>query len=250
MNWSWLGWGFIGLSAILLILFTYLFKLKQGYQIRRMPAVTALLASRASTIEQGKRRQIVLGQQLWSRTYPGLGLQSLAALSAYLNPESMADGRLTISGGDGSLVVFARQIIHGCYQDGFSTDLNNAPVVDIALPGPTPLSFTAGLLSKISISPHHSLALFGQYGPEAMLWTESAADDGGEVFAAAGSLASQAALFLTVRNLLIGEEIMMAPGLFEPSTNSGASWAAEDLLRFLLILLLITGAILKMVGIL
>lgn len=250
MTWSWLGWGFIGLAAILLVLFMFLFKSKPGYQVRHIPAVKAMLASRAAAIERGGERQIILGQQLLSSAYPGLGLQSLASLSGYLDHENYAAGSLTIAGGDGSLVVFARQILHGRYRDGFSMALHNSHVVDINLPGPTPFSFTAGLLSGFSGSTHPSLALYGFYGAHAMLWTESAVDRGGDVFAAAGSLASQAALFLTVRNLLIGEEIMMAPGLFDPSASSRASWAAEDLLRFVLILLLITGAVMKMVGIL
>lgn len=251
MNWAYLGWGFIGFSALTLIVLTLLFKLKPIYPIRRMMAVEAWQDAARAAIEQGQDRQIVLGHDLWSQATPGVGLLSLASLSASITPENVLDDRLTVSAGEGSLLVFARQIIQGRYQDGFSTALQGAvPQVHLALPGPTPLSFSAGFLAGLTHSPRPSAALFGNYGPEALLWAESTADKGGHVFATAGSLASQAVLYLTVRDLLIGEEIFLTPGLIETTTESQTSWAAEDLLRLALILLLVVGALLQMIGVL
>lgn len=249
MNWSLVGWVVIAISAILLTVMVLLFKKGISYPVRRNPAIEGLIASRISAIEMGQRRQVVLGHQLWSRVNPGLGLHSLAVLPTFLDPETGMDGGMTVSGGDGSLAVFARQIIKNRYRDGFLTALHDHGVRS-ALPGPTPLSFTAGFLPELHAHPHASLAVFGDYGAEAALWVDAVTSRGGYVFAAAGSLASQAALYASVRDLLIGEEVFLTPGLLAPDAINQAGWLTEDILRSLLILLLITAAILKMIGVL
>ncbi len=249
MTWSFIGWVIIGLSAGLLFGLSFLIKDFDIYQIRWPAMISRLIASRASAIEQGKKRQVVLGHQLWSHTYPGLGLHTLSVLPDFLDPESVVDGGQSVSGGDGSLVVFARQMITGRYRDGFSLALQDASL-ESKLYGPTPLSFTAGFLPELGMDPQGSLALFGDYGPEAALWVEAARTRHGRVFAAAGSIDSQASLFMTVPDLLIGEEVYMLPGLLSPTSKNRAGWLTEDFVRIILILMIVFGAILKMVGVL
>lgn len=249
MTWSLVGWVVIGLTAGLLFIFSFLLRDWGSYQVRSSPLIKRFIASRVSAIEQGKRRQVVLGHQLWSQTYPGLGLHALAVLPTFLDPESVLDGSQYISGGDGALVVFARQLIKGRYQNGFSMALHDSGLRP-RLHGPTPLSFTAGFLPELGTHPHGSLALFGDYGPEASLWIEAARTRGACVFAAAGSISSQAALYMNMRDLLIGEEVFMLPGLLEPTAMNRAGWLTEDIVRILLILFLIAAAILKMAGVL
>ena len=249
MNWSLIGWIFIGVSAILLALFTFLFRSGKGYPIRKTEAVEAYKGSQVASIEEGRARQVLLGESFWTYVYPGLGLQALTIVPKLLDLETAVDGGMSLSGGDGSLAVFARQIVDGRYQDGFSTKLS--PIgVRTTLPGVTPLSLTAGLLSELSLRPYGSLALLGHYGPAALLLAETVIDKGGRVLGTAGTLAAQAALFPSIQNLLIGEMTYMLPGLFKKSTGHQAAWLTEDILRVLLILGLIVGAILKMIGVL
>ncbi len=244
-----LGWVFIGLAAILLVILTLIFNRGKGYAARHRPEFQTFINARSAAIERGQKQHIVLGHQLWSGAYPGLGLHPLLVLPTLLEPEILADGGLTIDGSDGSLVVLARQIIHHRYDDGFVTELHNSRV-RATLPGPTPLSFTAGILPEMGRHPQGSLVLLGNYGPEALLWTESVFAEGGHVLAGAGTLASQAVLFLSVRDLLIGESVFFLPGALESRSANHAGWSTEDILRILLMVSLISGAILKIVGIL
>lgn len=249
MTWSLAGWMLIALAAILLVLFHFLFQGKKGYSARRFSETEALMDSRVSAIEKGQCQQVVLGHHFWSRAYPGLGLHALSVLPSLVDTEIGADGGLTVSAGDGSLVVFARQIVQAAYQDGYSSALQPAGV-KVALPGPTPLSFTAGLLPEMGRHSLGSLALFGNYGVEAALWAETAVLKGSQVFSAAATLDSQAALYVNVPNLLIGEEVFMLPGLLTATADNEVGWLTEDILRGLLMLLLVIAAILKMVGVL
>jgi hypothetical protein len=247
MTWTQIGWTIIALAAVLLTGFSLLFRHRYTYQARKNPAVERLQEQQVIAIERGMGRQVVLGDGLWTHAYPGLGLHALLTLPGMVSPEDCVEAGQVISTGSGVMVLFARQIVQGCYQDGFSPGLQER-VLPVSLPGPTPLSFTAGLLPDLSTQRLGSLAMFGSYGLSAPLWAEAAQIKGAHVFAAAGSITAQATLFLNVRNLLIGEEVFMLPGLLKISKVNQAGWLTEDILRVALMILLIIASVLKMAG--
>lgn len=246
---SMVGWILILISVSLLVFFTFWFKKREGYQARKITGIDALKNARVAAIESGKPQHFILGSQMFSQAYPGLGLSSLGDFSSYLDEETGTYGGLSVSGSDGSLVVLGRQIVHNRYHNGFYKMLQPQGTT-ANLYGPSPLSFTAGLISEFSLYPPHTLSLFGNYGSESLLWADAAASRGGHVFAAAGTVASQAALFIRTRDLLLGEEVFLMNGLLDPSPANRATWLAEDLVRMILIMMLLVGAVLKMVGIL
>jgi len=249
MNWSILGWGMISVAIILLVVFTFRFKNGKSYKVRKNTQMEGLNKSRIAKIEGGLHRTIVLGHQLSSSAYPGLGLNSLAIVPGILDPETLADGKLNISTSQGSLMVFVRQIVENSYQNGFSKALTQRGV-NTVLPGPTVYSNIAGLVCELGVHPQHGLILAGNFGPEVSLLSEVCVSKNGDVFAAAGTITSQAALFPQVENLVMGENNFMLPGLLTPSPGRDAGWLTEDILRILLIFMIIAAAILKMVGVL
>jgi hypothetical protein len=249
MNWSIVGWVVIGISTILLGTLTLMAHDQWGNCLRNLTPIGSLKNTRTDAIEGGLTRSIVLGHRLNSLAYPGLGLSSLTALPSLLDPESLAAGNMNVSTSSGSLMVFARQIIENRYQDGFSKALTPEKV-NAALLGPTVFSFTASLLCALSIQSGQGLTLLGNYGPESSLWSEACLSKNGQVFASAGTIASQSTLFLHVEYLLIGEEIYLLSGSFNSDNGKIAALLTEDILRILLILALTAGAILKAMGIL
>lgn len=249
MTWAEIGWAIIGLTAVSLTGFSLLFNRRRGYLARTNPAIKAFLDQRVAAIERGEGRQVVLGDRFWSRAFPGLALHALAVLPGLVNPETMADDGQAVVAGTGELVLFARQIVQGRYRDGFSPGLH-AITMPVSLPGPTPLSFLAGFLPEMGLHPPGSVGIFGNYGLTAPLLTEGAVMRGGHAFAAAGSITAQAALFLNVRDLLIGEEVFLLPGLMDPTPYNQAGWITEDILRILLMALIVLAAVLTMAGVL
>lgn len=248
MTWAQVGWVIIALTALLLVGFSLVFRGRHQYLVRHIPAVKSLVDQRLIAIERGKGRQVVLGNRFWNRAFPGLGLHALSVLPGLVNPEALQDGEQAVSAGTGELVLFARQIVHGTYHNGFSMGLDQGSN-PLQVPGPTPLSFTAGLLVEINLHAPGSLALFGSFGQSAPLWAEAAFIKGGGVFAAAGSVNAQAALFLGIRDLLIGEEVFMLPGMIDKSPINQAGWMTEDVIRGSLIIFILVAAVLKMVGV-
>ena len=248
MNWTLVGWIVIGLTAVLLALLTWGIRINLP-KPRKTSFIRYFLASRSKTMEQGKSQQVILGNQLISRGYPGLGLTGLSALPSLIAPETLVDGNQCISSSSGGLAVIARQVVEGRYAAGFSEQLIPARGV-VGVYGLTPLSFTAGLLPEMSFSPLGNLIYLGDYGPEAVLAVKKAADLGARVFAGAGTITAQAALFLCVRDLLLGEEVFMLSPSLASTPQSKIGLTVEDLLRVGLIGLLVIGAILKMCGVL
>jgi len=249
MTWTQIGWVIIGVAALSLVGFSLVFKGRGGYQVRRLPAVKALLDQRVIALERGQERQVVLGDRLWNRAYPGLGLQALAVLPGLASSEHLFDGGQAVSGGAGELVLFARQVVRGEYADGYSTGLE-MPGNPLQVPGPTPLSFLAGQMMEINLGAPGSVALLGHFGAGSPLWAEAAFIKGSHVFAAAGSISAQAALYLGTSDLVIGESVFMLPGLVEPSPTHQAGWLTEDLIRVGLMVLILVASVLKMAGVL
>ncbi len=248
MTWAMVGWIVIGLAAVLLIAFTWIIK-PRNYVLRRQDFFRHLSRSRTATLEQGRRQEVVLGHALWSRAYPGLGLSGLASYDALLDAETLADGWQTVSANEGILAVFARQIIRGRYESGFSEQLLPSEVQPVVY-GPTTFSFNGGLMSDLKIQDYGTLVILGDFGPESAISVKNIHDQRGEAFSAAGSMASQAALLLNVQNILLGEEVYLAPALLDPQPKHLAAAQVEDLLRIGLILALVIGATLKAVGVL
>ena len=248
MTWSQVGWVVIGVAAALLVVLTWIVKPRR-YDLRQGAFARHLMRSRTATLEQGRRQEVVLGHALWSRAYPGLGLSALASYDALLDAETLADGRQTVSANAGILATFARQIIQGRYQAGFSEELLQDKVQPVVY-GPTTFSFNGGLMSDLKMQDYGTLVILGDFGPESAISVKNIYDQRGEAFAATGSLASQAALFANVDDLLLGEEAYLAPALLDPTPQAHAAALTEDLLRVGVILALVIGATLKAVGVL
>ena len=245
MTWNDIGWAIVGLGAVLLAVFKLILNNDHKHPLRGKTAIKALRKAQVRALEQGKKRQVIIGEHLWSRAYPGLGLHALSTLPEVVSLESLMEGKQAISAG-GDLAVLARQVIQGHYQNGYSYGLLHSPV---GVLGVGSFSFAAGLLPELLKDSPGSMTILGDHGFEAGLLANAVQTKGGHVFSATGSLTAQAALYLTVRDLLIGEEIFLLPGLIKPTPGSQAGWTVEDILRIVLIVLLILISILKASGI-
>lgn len=245
----WVGISIIGLAAILLIVFTVFFKDRKGYLIRQMPQISHWMKAHTAAVERQGYQNIFLGQHLFCPAYPGVGYHALSVLPTFLDSEIGLGGGVRVSAGDGSLVVLAQEIIQGRYREGYHLNLNTSGV-QTHLYGTTPISVTAGILSEFHDQPNHSIAFLGNYGPEVLTMASTAQRLGGHVFVAAGSLISQATLFASIQDQLIGEEIFMLPGMLNPKVKYQSALFTEDILRIILIGALIVLAILKLVNLL
>jgi hypothetical protein len=91
--------------------------------------------------------------------------------------------------------------------------------------------------------------LLGNFGPEVALLTEASDLQNAFTLAASDALATQAVLYATAQEPLIGEELFAVPAYLQAGPVYQASLQVQDILRWVVIVLLILTALLAVVGI-
>ena len=90
--------------------------------------------------------------------------------------------------------------------------------------------------------------LIGNFGPEAALIMDAADQKGVYTLAASDALSAQSVFYALSEDPLVGEELFAIPAYLQAGAVYRASLSVQDVLRWLVILLLIAGVILKIVG--
>jgi len=114
--------------------------------------------------------------------------------------------------------------------------------------GLSPFSYAAG---AINISQNENVStniMIGHFGPEAALLTEASDRENVSVIGASDDLAGQAVLFANTQDALIGEELFATGAYLGAGPTHVASLTVQDILRWVLILVLLVGAFAKLLG--
>jgi len=91
--------------------------------------------------------------------------------------------------------------------------------------------------------------VIGDLGPEAALLAESADRENTDLIAASDNLSAQSVFYASSENPLIGEELFAAGAYTGAGASHEASLQVQDVLRWLVILALLGGALMKFAGI-
>ena len=124
-------------------------------------------------------------------------------------------------------------------------DINNG-----RLTGLTPFSYAAGVMRDIRDEGISTNVLIGNFGLEVGLLTEAADRQGAVVIAASDNLPAQAVLYAATADPIIGEELFAAGAYVQAGPLHASGLVVQDILRWLIIIALLIGAVLKVVGIL
>ena len=90
--------------------------------------------------------------------------------------------------------------------------------------------------------------LVGDFGVEAALLADVAERENIFLLGASSDIASQAALFASAQEPLLGEELFATGAYLDSGASHSASLTVQDILRWLIILALFAGAALKLIG--
>ena len=90
--------------------------------------------------------------------------------------------------------------------------------------------------------------MLGSFGSEVALLTEAAERSNSLIIGSSENLSAQAILSASAQEPLIGEELFVAGAYLQTSKFHLASLITQDILRWALIILLLLGALLKLVG--
>ncbi len=244
----------IGLILLIIITFTLLFlSLRQrrtgkSPTFRRIASISKLKRAVGLSVEEGSRVHVALGNASLTQPASSSAFVSLKTLREVGEMCSNSDNPPVASSGDGVLALLSQDTLHDVARQTHTLELFQPENGRLA--GVTPLTNVIGALQTVNDPEVKTNVLIGNFGSEAGLLSTVSQEKGSLTIAASDSLTAQATFFATVEQPLIGEELFAVSAYLHSEPIQNASLKVQDLLRGLVVLTLLVGAILKLVGVL
>ena len=243
-----IGAAVVILFAILIFLLSRKKAVKQaGAVFRTLPGVKNLVRAIGLAVEDGTRLHVSLGSgSLIDPSCPS-GLTGLAALDRIGQLTSTSDLPPMRTSGSGGFQILSQDVISQYAAATNTRDRMDATLAQLA--GVTSFSYATGTLEAMRDSGTSANVFLGDFGAEAGLLCEGADRLNTYTLAGSNSVIGQSVFMALSKDVLIGEEIYALPACLGVKASHQASLRVQDIFRLLIILLMIGGAILKVMNI-
>jgi hypothetical protein len=247
VNWIGLaGFGFVILSAILMAGLAFL-RRKSTPVFREIPAFARLRKAIGLAVEEGSRLHISLGRGGLTTPQSAAELAGLEMLRRVAELTSASDRPPVATSGDGAIAILSQDALRASGQAVLSTGYDATAA---RLTGLTPFSYAAGVLPVMRDENVSANVLMGNFGIEVALLTDAAERGNTSIMAGSDNLPAQAVLYASAQDPLIGEELYAAGAYIKARPFHTASLIVQDILRWLVVIVILVGAILKLAGVL
>ena len=234
--------GFLVLAAVLLIGFT-LWRRRTPGALRVIDAYERLNRSVGLAVENGTRLHTSLGRGNFFTTRAGSALAGLAMLRRLAERTSLSDRPPVVTSGESSLAVLSQDTLQSGYRAVGAEDQYRFTTG--RLTGLTPFSYAAGTMATIHDENVSANIFIGDFGAEAALLAEASDRENTSLIAASDNLSAQSIFYASSQDPLIGEELFAAGAYVGAGASHEASLNVQDILRWLIILAIIIGSVLK-----
>lgn len=241
------GLAFVFIGGGLLFGLTLL-RRKSSARFRHIPAFDRLNHAIGLSVEDGTRLHFSLGRGSVISQGSAAGLVGLSVLRRVAQLTAVSDRPSVATSGQSELAILSQDTIQTAFQSAGAVEQYHPTAGRLS--GLTPFSYAAGALPVIRTEDVSANVLLGHFGPEIGLLSDAAERENAFLLAAADSLPAQAVLFVAADQPLIGEELYAAGAYVKAGATHSASLAVQDILRWLVIILLLGGALLKLAGVL
>jgi hypothetical protein len=242
--------GLIGLGVVLFVaggmIVMALIQQRSPFSFRNIPAFPRIRRAVSLVVEDGTRLHVSLGRGSLLTPFGVAAYAGLSLLRRLGEITSLSDRPPIATSGDGLLNIVAQDTLRDAHE-AVAVD-QNFNMNNGRLTGLTPFSYAAGVMPAIRDEVISTNVLIGNFGVEVGLLTEAAERQNASVIAASDNLPAQAVLFAATADPLIGEELFAAGAYIQAGDMHAASLLVQDILRWLIIVILIAGAILKAAG--
>lgn len=240
-----IGLAFIGLTIAFMLVFA-LQDRRSKLPLRRIAAMERLDRLTGLAVEDGRRVHISMGRGNFLDSHAASTLTNTALIKEIVTRSLGSDRPPAITSGDGTTTILAVDSLDSADNVGFTTERMTARRG--RLTGVTPMSHAAGTLPAFQNEQTSMMVAGGMQGAEIRLILDTAEEESVNILTASDSPVGQAVAFSSPGDVLIGEEIFAMPAYMNAGSMYSASLLAEDALRWLLILILIIGALLQSFG--
>jgi hypothetical protein len=243
-----LGFAFVILFLLLILLFLVLNSKKTFVSLRAIPAFKKLGRAFGISVEAGKRIHLSLGRGSISGEQSAAGMIGLSVLERIIRVAAISDRPPVATSGDPTMAILSQDVAKAANQ----TMSNSSEEVRLRsrLTGLTPLSYAAGVIPVIYDEQSSIDIILGNFGSEVALIADASERNANVSLAGSDSLPAQAILYTTAREPLIGEEFFASGAYVQAGRVHVASLHAQDVMRWILIISILAGAVFKLLGIL
>jgi hypothetical protein len=243
-----LGLGFVVIFLLLMITYASLARKRPKGSWREITAFSRLGRSIGLAVEAGKRLHISLGHGSLNGLQAGSAFMGLSVLQRIARVASISDSPPIATSGEGVLGILSQDTQKSTYRAIGSANLYEPGSGQIT--GLTPFSFAAGTLPVIFDQNVAANVLAGHFGSEVALITEAGERNGSLTLAGSDNLTAQAVLYAAAQEPLIGEELYASGAYIQAGNMHSASLRTQDFMRWVIILAILVGAVLKLVNVL
>jgi hypothetical protein len=232
-------------SAVLLFAIS-LWKRRSPSVLREIPAFARLRRTLGLSIEDGTRLHISLGSGSLLDARGGSALAGLSMLRHLAERTSVSDEPSVASAGDSVIGLLAQDTLQAGYRAAGANELYIPTTGRVT--GLSPFGYAAGAMHISQNENVSANIMIGHFGPEAALLTEASDRENVVSIGASDDLSGQAVLFANTNEALIGEELFATGAYLGAGPSHTASLTVQDILRWIVIIVLLGGAVLKLFG--
>ena len=211
---------------------------------REIPAFTRLRQAVGRVVEDGTRLHVSLGRGALITPQSASAMAGLTLLRRLAELTSAGDQPPIATSGDAALTILSQDTLQTASQ---ASAQGVYDPTSGRLTGLTPFSYVAGAIPAIRDENISSNVLMGNFGVEAALLAEAAERANTFTLAASDNLAAQAVLYATSQEPLIGEELYAAGAYMDAGPVHTASLTVQDILRWLIIVAILVGALIQFI---
>ncbi len=252
MAFSWSALAQIG-GLLFVVLFVIVMLIRRafgspepGRDLRPIRAFSRLRRAVLLTVESGRRLHVSLGRGEITGERSAIAFSGLSALQPLAEATSLSDKPTIVTSGTGPLGILSRSTLYSGYRRARSTGRYRPTQGRVS--GLTPFSYAVGALLDADREQVSTNFLIGSFGAEIGLLAEPSRTAGALTVAGTDNIPGQAVAYAAADEPLIGEEAYASGAYAGAGGLHGASLFTQDLFRWLIIAIIIGGAIAKLIG--
>ena len=245
MTLDWVAVGVLGLAVVLFIVFLFI-RRKTPAVFRRIEAFERLNRAVGIAVENGTRLHLSLGRGNLFSARGGSALAGLALLRRLSERTSVSDRPPIATSGDPTLAILSQDTMLSGYRAAGAEEQYRFSAG--RLTGLAPFSYAAGTMPIARDEGVSASVVMGDLGAEAALMAEAADRENNSLVAASDNLSAQAVFYASAQEPLIGEELFAGGAYTGAGPSHEASLNTQDILRWLIIVAILAGSVLKLGG--
>jgi hypothetical protein len=213
--------------------------------LRRIDAFDGLPTTLGQAVETGRRLHISLGTGLVGTGDTTATVAGLTVLDQISAAAAVSDRPPVVTTSDGAAMLLAQDTLRSVYARQNALARYDPESAQVS--GLTPLSYGAAQTALPGDQAVAGAVLIGTIGPEAVLLAEAGQRAGVTTLAGTDNLTTQAMLFATADNPLIGEDVFAGAAYIGSQPRHVASLTAQDLARIAIVVLVLIGVVVQTV---